>query len=111
MSLAAAKYSVTTGLRPGSRIMVDAAARFNGGYQSGDWASLINWLPWVRFPPLQPFKENTMNKYRFGRLTFGTILTIVMFFNGFGINTWQFWAVYISAWAMVFFQYLEDFNG
>ena len=52
-----------------------------------------------------------MNKYKFGRITFGTILTIVMFFNGFGINTWQFWVVYISAWAMVFFQYLEDFNG
>lgn len=60
---------------------------------------------------LHQYKENIMNKYKFGRITFGTILTIVMFFNGFGINTWQFWVVYISAWAMVFFQHLEDFNG
>ena len=52
-----------------------------------------------------------MNKYKFGRITFGTILTIVMFRNGFGIGTWQFWVVYLSAWAMAFFQYLEDFNG
>lgn len=52
-----------------------------------------------------------MNKYKFGRITFGTILTIVMFRNGFGINTWQFWVVYISAWLMVFMTYLEDFNG
>ena len=89
----------------------EETARFIGGYQSGDWASLINWLPWVRFPPLQPFKENTMNKYKFGRIIFVAILTIVLFFNGFGINTWQFWVVYISAWMMTFMTYLEDFNG
>lgn len=52
-----------------------------------------------------------MNKYKFGRITFGTIITIVMFRNDFGINTWQFWVIYLSAWAMTFFQYLEDFNG
>lgn len=52
-----------------------------------------------------------MNKYKFGRLTFGTILIIVMFFNGFGINTWQFWVVYGCAWMMSFMTFLEDFNG
>ena len=57
------------------------------------------------------YKENIMNKYKFGRITFSTILIIVMFSNGFKINTWQFWVVYVSAWAMTFFQYLEDFNG
>jgi hypothetical protein len=46
-------------------------------------------------------KDIGMNKYKFGRIIFGTILTIVMFRNGFGINTWQFWVVYISAWMMV----------
>ena len=51
-----------------------------------------------------------MNKYKFGRIAFGAILTIVMFRNGFGINTWQFWVVYISAWKMVFMTNLEDFN-
>lgn len=52
-----------------------------------------------------------MNKYKFGRLLFGTILTVVMFSNGFDIRTWQFWTVYLSAWVMAFFQYLEDFSG
>jgi len=52
-----------------------------------------------------------MNKYKFGRLIFGIILIVVMFNNGFKINTWQFWVVYISAWMMVFMTYLEDFNG
>lgn len=51
-----------------------------------------------------------MNKYSFGRITFGTIMTIVLFENGFNITTWQFWVIYLSAWAMVIFQYLEDFN-
>ena len=51
-----------------------------------------------------------MNKYKFGRITFCTILTVVMFENGFDIRTWQFWVVYISAWLMVFMTYLEDFN-
>ena len=52
-----------------------------------------------------------MNKYKFGRITFSTNLIVVMFSNGFKINTWQFWAVYISAWMMAFMTYLEDFNG
>lgn len=52
-----------------------------------------------------------MSKYEFGRITFGIILIIVMSCNGFGINTWQFWGVFISAWMMVFMTYLEDFNG
>ena len=56
-------------------------------------------------------KSKKMNKYKFGRITFGTILTVVMFSNGFKINTWQFWVVYISAWMMAFMTYLEDFNG
>ena len=51
-----------------------------------------------------------MNKYKFGRIIFGTIHIIVMFRNGFWINTWQFWTVYLSAWAMTFMTFLEDFN-
>lgn len=89
----------------------EETARFIGGYQSGDWASLINWLPWVRFPPLQPFKENIMNKYSIGRIIFASIITVILFENGLKINTWQFWVVYISAWMMAFMTYLEDFNG
>ena len=52
-----------------------------------------------------------MNKYKFGRIAFGAILTIVMFSIGFGIKTWQFWIVYGSAWMMTLITFLEDFNG
>lgn len=51
-----------------------------------------------------------MNRYKFGRITFGTILTVVMFSIGFDIKTWQFWVVYGSAWLMAFMTYLEDLN-
>ena len=51
-----------------------------------------------------------MNKYKFGRIAFGAILAVVMFSNGFKINTWQFWIVYISAWMMAVMTYLEDSN-
>ena len=60
---------------------------------------------------LHQYKENIMNKYKFGRLTFGTILIVVMFNIGFGIKTWQFWVVYGSAWMMTFMTFLEDFSG
>ena len=56
-------------------------------------------------------KENIMNKYKFGRITFGTILIVVMFSIGFNIKTWQFWVVYGCAWMMAFMTYLEDFSG
>ena len=52
-----------------------------------------------------------MNKYKFSRIIVGTILTVVMFSNGFDIRTWQFWAIYSCAWMMCFMTYLEDFNG
>lgn len=52
-----------------------------------------------------------MNKYKFGRITFGTILIVVMFSIGFNIKTWQFWVVYGCAWMMTFMTYLEDFSG
>lgn len=51
-----------------------------------------------------------MNKYSIGRIIFAFIITIILFENGLKINTWQFWAVYLSAWAMAFIQSLEDFN-
>ena len=35
----------------------EETARFNGRYQSGYWAGLINQLPRVRFPPFQPYGE------------------------------------------------------
>ena len=52
-----------------------------------------------------------MNQYKFGRITCSFIITIVMFFNNLGINTWQFWLVYLSAWGMALMQYFEDFEG
>ena len=51
-----------------------------------------------------------MNKYSIGRIIFAFIITIILFENGLKINTWQFWAVYLSTWAMTFIQFLEDFN-
>ena len=55
-------------------------------------------------------KNKKMNKYEFGRIIFGTILTVVMFNIGFNIKTWQFWVVYGCAWMMCFMTFLEDFN-
>jgi len=49
-------------------------------------------------------------KYSVGRIICGFIITIILFDNGLKINTWQFWVVYLSAWAMSFIQYCEDFN-
>ena len=51
-----------------------------------------------------------MNKYSIYRDICAIIMATILFTNGLRINTWQFWAVYLSAWAMVIIQYMEDTN-
>jgi NhaP-type Na+/H+ and K+/H+ antiporter len=49
-------------------------------------------------------------KYSVSRIICCSIITVILFDNGLEINTWQFWVVYLSAWAMSFIQYCEDFD-
>lgn len=41
-------------------------------------------------------------KHLVGRIICCSIITIILFDNGLKVDTWQFWAIYLLAWAMLF---------
>lgn len=51
-----------------------------------------------------------MTKYSIARIVCGMAILFIMESIGFSVTTWQYWAVYGLAWAMVFITYMEPGN-
>jgi len=51
-----------------------------------------------------------MTKYSIARIVCGMAILFIMDSIGFNATTWQYWVVYVLAWAMVFITDMEHGN-
>ena len=51
-----------------------------------------------------------MTKYSIARIVCGMAILFIMESIGFSATTWQYWVVYVLAWAMVFITDMEHGN-
>lgn len=51
-----------------------------------------------------------MTKYSIARIVCGMAILFIMKSIGFSVTTWQYWTIYMLAWAMVFITDMEHGN-